>query len=55
MVAVRRAEAAGARLEEEVRTHEWGRLAEMADPSGHGFRLLEFLGRGYDAIASDQG
>jgi predicted enzyme related to lactoylglutathione lyase len=50
--AVRKAEAAGARLEEGIRTHEWGRLAVMADPFGHGFCLLEFLGRGYDAIAT---
>ena len=50
--AVRRAEAAGARLEEAVRTHEWGRIAVMADPFGHGFCLLEFAGRGYDAIAT---
>ena len=50
--AVRRAEAAGAKLEEAIRTHEWGRIAVMADPFGHGFCLLEFVGRGYDAIAS---
>lgn len=50
--AVARAERAGARLEDEVRTHKWGRIALMADPSGHGFCLIEFLGRGYDEIAS---
>ena len=50
--AVRRAEAAGARLEEEIRTHEWGRIAVMADPFGHGFCLIEFVGRGYDALAT---
>jgi predicted enzyme related to lactoylglutathione lyase len=53
--AVRRAEAAGARLEEEIRTHEWGRLAVMADPFGHGFCLIEFIGPGYDAIATGRG
>src|SRR3712207_2149313 len=53
--AVRKAEAAGARLEGEIRTHEWGRIAVMADPFGHGFCLLEFVGRGYDAIATGEG
>jgi predicted enzyme related to lactoylglutathione lyase len=53
--AVRKAEAAGARLEEEVRTHEWGRIAVMADPFGHGFCLIEFVGKGYDAIATGRG
>jgi catechol 2,3-dioxygenase-like lactoylglutathione lyase family enzyme len=48
---VARAQSAGAQLEDEVRTHEWGRLATMADPFGHGFCLIEFLGRGYDEIA----
>lgn len=48
--AVARARQAGARLEGEVRTHEWGKIAVMADPSGHGFCLIEFLGTGYDEI-----
>jgi len=50
--AVVQARNAGARLEGEVRTHNWGRIAVMADPFGHGFCLIEFLGRGYDEIAS---
>jgi predicted enzyme related to lactoylglutathione lyase len=50
--AVRRAEAAGARLESEVTTAKWGRLALMADPFGHGFCFVQFLGRGYDEIAT---
>jgi predicted enzyme related to lactoylglutathione lyase len=49
--AVRRAIAAGATLETPVSTRRWGRLAVMADPFGHGFCLVEFLGRGYDEIA----
>ncbi|HEY8609010.1 MAG TPA: VOC family protein [Noviherbaspirillum sp.] len=44
--------AAGARLEQEVSTHAWGRLAPMADPFGHGFCLIQFLGRGYDEAAT---
>ena len=50
--AVARAQKAGARLEGEVRTHRWGRIAVLADPFGHGFCLIEFLGRGYDEIAT---
>ena len=50
--AVTQARNCGARLEGHVRTHNWGRIAVMADPFGHGFCLIEFLGRGYDEIAS---
>ena len=50
--AVERASKAGARLEADVATHRWGRIALMADPFGHGFCLIQFLGRGYDEIAS---
>jgi predicted enzyme related to lactoylglutathione lyase len=49
--AVRQAVNAGARLENAVATHKWGRLALMADPFGHGFCFVQFLGRGYDEIA----
>ena len=50
--AVTRAQKAGARLEGEIRTNKWGRIAVMADPFGHGFCVIEFLGRGYDEIAT---
>lgn len=50
--AITRATAAGAVPEGETRTHVWGRIAQFADPFGHGFCLLQFLGRGYDEIAS---
>ena len=49
--AVERAVAAGARLEGTIDTQAWGRLARMADPFGHGFCFVQFLGRGYDEIA----
>jgi predicted enzyme related to lactoylglutathione lyase len=49
--AVERAVAAGALLERPVATSAWGRLAVMADPFGHGFCFVQFLGRGYDEIA----
>jgi predicted enzyme related to lactoylglutathione lyase len=49
--AVHRAVAAGARLEQSIATYNWGRLALMADPFGHGFCFVQFVGRGYDEIA----
>src|SRR5882724_9314805 len=49
--AVQRAVLAGARLEQPIATHKWGELALMADPFGHGFCFVQFLGRGYDEIA----
>ena len=49
--AVDRAVAAGARLEEEARSFSWGQLATLSDPFGHGFCLLQFSDRGYDAAA----
>ena len=49
--AVQRALSAGARLEQPIATHKWGKLALMADPFGHGFCFVQFLGRGYDEIA----
>jgi predicted enzyme related to lactoylglutathione lyase len=50
--AVKRALASGATLDDPVATHTWGRIAHLADPFGNGFCLLQFLGRGYDEIAS---
>ena len=50
--AVEKAVAAGARLENPVDAHRWGKLALLADPFGHGFCFVQFLGRGYDEIAS---
>jgi predicted enzyme related to lactoylglutathione lyase len=47
-----RALAAGAVLERDVEHHEWGSIAGFSDPFGHGFCLLRFTERGYDAIAT---
>lgn len=44
--------AAGARPEGGVREHAWGRIAQFADPFGHGFCLIQWRGRGYDEIAT---
>jgi predicted enzyme related to lactoylglutathione lyase len=49
--AVQRALAAGATLEQPATDFAWGRLATFADPFGHGLCLLQFTGRGHDAIA----
>jgi lactoylglutathione lyase len=47
-----RAVAAGATPEGEISEQPWGLMALLADPFGHGVCLLEFRGRGYDALAS---
>jgi uncharacterized glyoxalase superfamily protein PhnB len=48
---MQKAISAGATLEEPIRTSKWGRIALLADPFGHGFCLVQFLGKGYDEIA----
>jgi predicted enzyme related to lactoylglutathione lyase len=48
---VERATRAGATLEGTVQSHAWGHLATLSDPFGHGFCLLQFVGRGYDQVA----
>jgi predicted enzyme related to lactoylglutathione lyase len=50
--ALARAVSAGATLEQAVRSSSWGKLALLADPFGHGFCLVQFVGKGYDEIAS---
>ncbi len=49
--AVHTAVAAGARLEAPISAARWGKLALLADPFGHGFCFVQFVGRGYDEIA----
>ncbi len=48
--ALARALAAGARAEGPIREAAWGRIVQLSDPFGHGWCLLQFLGRGYDEI-----
>ena len=50
--AVERAVEAGARVDQPAVDRSWGRIAILADPFGHGFCLLRFSGRGYDAITT---
>jgi uncharacterized glyoxalase superfamily protein PhnB len=52
--AVARAVAAGARLEGAVRDEPWGRIGTLADPFGHGFCLIQFVGRGYGEVQSGE-
>ena len=48
--AVERAVTAGAKLEGAIQSFSWGRQATLSDPFGHGFCLLQFSSRGYDAV-----
>jgi hypothetical protein len=48
--AVARAVRAGAKLEGDIKTHRYGRLANLSDPFGHGFCFLELHGRGYGEL-----
>lgn len=48
--AVARAVGAGAVLEAAARDAPYGRIAMLADPFGHGFCLVQFNERGYDAL-----
>ena len=50
--AIARAVAAGAVQEGETCDAPYGKLAMFADPFGHGFCLIEFNARGYDALAT---
>jgi predicted enzyme related to lactoylglutathione lyase len=45
-----RAARAGARVEQAPQDVAFGRIARVADPFGHGFCLIEFSARGYDAL-----
>lgn len=50
--ALERALAAGAIQEGLIREAAWGRIVQLADPFGHGWCLLQFVGRGYDEITT---
>lgn len=48
--AVEHAVGSGAKLEVAAADTSYGRIAMLADPFGHGFCLLQFNERGYDAL-----
>ncbi|WAC64901.1 VOC family protein [Pseudoxanthomonas sp. SL93] len=50
--ALQRALAAGMRQESDIREANWGRIVRLADPFGHGWCLLQFVGRGYDELTT---
>ena len=49
--AVARLVALGATLDRPVQSADYGRMANMADPFGNGFDLIEFSGPGYDHVS----
>ena len=48
--AVQQAQNAGAVLDRALQEREWGRMANMTDPFGNSFDLIEFAPGGYDNI-----
>ena len=50
-VAVARLVGLGATLDRPVQNRDYGRIANLADPFGNGFDLIEFSGSGYDGIS----
>jgi len=48
--ALAQASAAGALIEHPASEEPYGRIAMLADPFGHGFCLIEFNDRAYDAL-----
>src|SRR5437762_6752185 len=49
--AVARLTGLGATLDREIQQREYGRMANLADPFGNGFDLIEFSGSGYDGVS----
>ena len=49
--AVSRLAALGGSLDRDIKAREYGRIANMADPFGNGFDLIEFSGSGYNAVS----
>lgn len=48
--AVTSAVAAGATLEQGITSYAWGQHAELSDPFGHGFCLVQFDAQGYSTM-----
>jgi predicted enzyme related to lactoylglutathione lyase len=49
-----RARAAGATEDRSIQDAEWGRMANLSDPFGHGLCLVALGPRGYDALARNE-
>ena len=41
----------GATLDCPIQHADYGRMANLADPFGNGFDLIEFSGSGYDSVS----
>jgi predicted enzyme related to lactoylglutathione lyase len=48
--AIARARESSASLDRGIQVREWGRMANMADPFGNGFDLIELVPGGYDVV-----
>ena len=48
--AIRQAQEAGAVLDRALQQREWGRMANMTDPFGNSFDLIEFAPGGYENV-----
>lgn len=51
--AVTRATRAGATLDREIQERPYGRLANLSDPFGNGFCLIQMSAAGYDALLAE--
>ena len=49
--AVARLTGLGATLDRPIQHADYGRMANLADPLGNGFDLIEFSGSGYDGVS----
>ena len=49
--AVARLTGLGATLDRGIQQADYGRMANLADPFGNGFDLIEFSGSGYDGVS----
>jgi predicted enzyme related to lactoylglutathione lyase len=49
--AVARLTGLGASLDRGIQQRDYGRMANLADPFGNGFDLIEFSGSGYDGVS----
>ncbi|SDQ01882.1 VOC family protein [Ectopseudomonas guguanensis] len=54
-LALARALGSGAQQEGEIHEYDWGRLATLSDPFGHGLCLLQWRGKGYDLVTTHGG
>ncbi|MFN3767274.1 MAG: VOC family protein [Ectopseudomonas guguanensis] len=54
-LALARALGSGAQQEGEIHEYDWGRLATLSDPFGHGLCLVQWHGKGYGLVTTHGG